>query len=348
MSKHIMSMSGHQPVAIDRHPQVFDRREFLRGAGTLVTASLLGFAGKTSADPPPEIRRIRIDHGPYLCFAPIYVAEELLRLEGFDEIAYVDTGPSLAEAPTDIGFWGAPGALRVIDEGAPLTVLSGMHVGCWELFSNDEVHAVRDLKGRVIAAAAERSIERIWISSILAYVGIDPHRDVNWVVTGSLAESQRQFLAGKVDAFLAFPPQPQEMRLAKAGHVLVNTTLDKPWSQYFCCMLLAHRNFVRNHPIAAKRALRALLKAADVCATKPEQAARLLQAKGYEKRYDVALEVLSQLPYGHWRDWNHEDTLRFHALRLKEVGLIKSNPNDLVARSADWRFLNELKKELKA
>jgi NitT/TauT family transport system substrate-binding protein len=39
--------------------------------------------------------------------------------------------------------------------------------------------------------------------------------------------------------------------------------------------------------------------------------------------------------------------LRFYALRLYEVGMIKTNPNKLIAQGTDWRFLNELKKELK-
>jgi NitT/TauT family transport system substrate-binding protein len=40
--------------------------------------------------------------------------------------------------------------------------------------------------------------------------------------------------------------------------------------------------------------------------------------------------------------------MRFYALRLHEVGMIKSTPNELIAEGTDWRFLNELKRELKA
>ena len=39
--------------------------------------------------------------------------------------------------------------------------------------------------------------------------------------------------------------------------------------------------------------------------------------------------------------------MRFYALRLQEAGLIKSNPNKILAQATDFRFLNELKKELK-
>ena len=167
------------------------------------------------------------------------------------------------------------------------------------------------------------------------------------MTTGKIAESMRLFVEGKVDAFLAFAPQPYDLRAKKIGRVIVNTTQDRPWSQYFCCMLVSRRDFVEAYPVAVKRALRAMLKAQDICAREPELAARLLVAKGYEPRYEVGLDVLKSLPFDRWRQANPEDTLRFHALRLREVGIIKSEPNKLIAQGTDWRFLNELKKELK-
>ena len=74
--------------------------------------------------------------------------------------------------------------------------------------------------------------------------------------------------------FLGFPPEPQELRARKIGHVILNTTTDKPWSQYFCCMAVGNAEFVRDHPVATKRVLRAILKAADICAAEPERAAQ--------------------------------------------------------------------------
>jgi NitT/TauT family transport system substrate-binding protein len=53
------------------------------------------------------------------------------------------------------------------------------------------------------------------------------------------------------------------------------------------------------------------------------------------------------LPYRRWRDYHPEDTLRFYALRLREAGMIKSTPQEIIERGSDWRFLNELKRELK-
>ena len=130
-----------------------------------------------------------------------------------------------------------------------------------------------------------------------------------------------QLLAeGKIDAFLGFPPEPQELRAKQIGHVVVNSTLDRPWSQYFCCMVVGNREFVRKHPVATKRALRAILKATDICGREPERAARLLVDKGYTTSYDYALQTLKEIPYGKWREYNPEDTVRFYALRLHEAG----------------------------
>jgi NitT/TauT family transport system substrate-binding protein len=178
-------------------------------------------------------------------------------------------------------------------------------------------------------------------------VGLDPRQEINWV-TQDTADPVALFTEGKIDAFMAFPPTAQELRAKKLGHVVVNSAVDRPWSQYFCCMVIGHRDFIRQHPVATKRAMRAILKTEDLCALAPERAAQALVDKGFAKQYEYALQMMRDLPYGKWRDYNPEDTVRFYALRLREAGMIKSSPQKLIAEGTDWRFLNELKKELKA
>jgi NitT/TauT family transport system substrate-binding protein len=104
--------------------------------------------------------------------------------------------------------------------------------------------------------------------------------------------------------------------------------MDRPWSQYFCCIVAGNREFVRKHPVATKRALRAILKTADVCALEPERAARFLVDRGFTQRYDYAVQALKDIPYRKWREYDPEDTVRFYALRLHEAGMIKSTPQD--------------------
>jgi NitT/TauT family transport system substrate-binding protein len=112
-------------------------------------------------------------------------------------------------------------------------------------------------------------------------------------------------------------------------------------------MSVANRDFARKYPVATKRALRAILKAADICALEPDRAAKSLVAQGVATRYDYALQTMKDVPYTKWRNYDPEDTMRFYALRLNEIGMIKSTPQRLIAQGTDWRFLNELKKELK-
>jgi NitT/TauT family transport system substrate-binding protein len=123
---------------------------------------------------------------------------------------------------------------------------------------------------------------------------------------------------------------------------------DQPWSQYFCSLTSGNREFVQRHPVATKRYLRAVLKAVDVCAADPARAARRLVDGGFTERYDYAVESLSEVRYDVWREFDPEDTLRFYALRLREVGMARSIPQEIIAEGTDWRFLNELKRELKA
>ena len=334
----------------DTRAERFGRRRFVANASAFGAAAFLGISRSVAAEMPPETTKIRFVHGPWLCYAPQYLAEEFLRMEGFTEVEYQKIEisiPSTLIKMADFSIVGAPGLITVIDSGMPVTTLAGLHNGCWELFGNERIRAIRDLGGKSVAVMGMGGPDQVWIASMLAYVGVNPQRDVNWVATGRIAESMRLFIEGKVDAFLGFPPQPQEMRALKIGHVIVNTTLDRPWSQHFCCMIVARREFVARHPVATKRALRAFLKAADICAQEPERAARFLAGKGYEPRYEIGLEVLKGLPYDQWRTADPTNTLRFHALRLHEVGMIKASPNEIIARGTDWRFLNELKKELK-
>jgi NitT/TauT family transport system substrate-binding protein len=330
------------------------RRDALRTMASATGAALFGMrSGRSLAEPPPETTRIRILHAPIVCIAPQDVAEQLLRAEGFTEVEYTEPGSlgtiadEIAHGRIDFGLKTAAYVVSALESELPIVVLAGIHAGCYELFGNERIRTVRDLKGRSVAISAFGASEHVFLSSMVAFVGMNPRKDINWVLGKTLPATMELYVEGKADAFLAFAPQPQELRARHVGHVIVNTTHDRPWSQYFCCMAIASREFIAKYPVAGKRALRALLKAVDICAQQPEQAARYLSTKGYE-RYERALEVLRELPYRRWRESDPEDTLRFHALRLREAGMIKSDPNQLIARGTDWRFLNELKKELKA
>ena len=333
----------------------FSRRRFLGGLTLAGMAGLLGWHPRpVTAEPPPETTRLRLGRTPGICSAPYYVAEEFLPGAGFTEVQYVQLpqGPgglstrAVATGEIDVGVNFIGPTLPQLEAGDPLVLLSGAHVGCFELVGTDRVHAIRDLKGKTVAVSELGGPAHVFLASMAAYVGLEPSKDITWVIH-PIAAAASMLAEGKIDAVMAFPPQTQELRAKQIGHVVVNSAVDRPWSQYFCCMVFAHREFVRKHPVATKRALRAILKATDLCAREPERAAQFIVDKEYVKRYDYAFQTMKDVPYNQWREYDPEDTVRFYALRLHEVGMIKSSPQKLIAQHTDWRFLNELKKELK-
>jgi NitT/TauT family transport system substrate-binding protein len=327
------------------------RRAFVHGGLAAASLGLLG-ARPAGAEPPPETTSLRLYKFPGICLAPQYIAEELLRAEGFTDVQYVTTteGPTrvaerLAAGDYDMTQWYVGPFIAEIDKGADIVILAGIHTGCQELFGAEGIRTIRDLKGKTIAASFG-SPTTSFVVAMLHSVGLDHRRDVR-LVDRSSAEAVQLLVDGKVDALMTTPPLGQELRAKKIGRVVVDTGKDRPWSQYFCCGFMATKTFARKHPVAAKRALRAVLKADEVCALDPERAARFMVERGFTTRYDYALQAMKDVPYGRWRQYNPEDTVRFYALRLHEAGIVKSSPQKIIAQGTDWRFLDELKKELK-
>jgi NitT/TauT family transport system substrate-binding protein len=333
---------------------VHTRRRFLTTLSAAGAAALLRAPPSLAAEGAIETTTVRIAKIPAICLAPQYVGEELLRAEGFTDIRYVEVpalapvnGPAEAIGRGEADFTTVEAAylVQAIAGGAPVVVVAGVHVGCYELFAQRNIRRVSDLKGKRVAAGDNPPL----FSVIAAQVGLDPAKDIDYVGSSDPAVNPLELFAqGKIDAFLGFPPHPQELRARGFTNVLVSTAADRPWSQYFCCMLIGNRDYIRNHPVATKRALRAILKAADLCAAQPERVARRLVDRGFAPRFDYALQTLNDVPYDRWREYDPEDTLRYYALRLYELGMIKSTPQKIIAGNTDWRFFNELKRELKA
>jgi NitT/TauT family transport system substrate-binding protein len=327
-------------------PVMQTRRRFLTMTALTGAAGILSPGRARAAEPALETTTVRLGKMPVICFAPQYVCEMLLRAEGFTDIRYVDTTvPTQAEelGAGKIHFHSnlAHEHVIAIDRGLPITVVAGIHAGCYELFAHGGIRGIADLKGKRVGGDSR------WLSLIAAYVGLDPNKDLALVdVFGP--KGVDLFAEGKLDAYMAFPPEVQDLHVRKVGHVILRTAADPPWSQYFCCMMAANGEYAERYPVATKRVIRAVLKAADLCAREPEAAARLMVEGGFTERYEYVLQALTENPYAVWREYDAEDTIRFYALRLHELGIIKSTPNQIIATGTDWRFLNGIKRELKA
>lgn len=330
---------------------VQNRRRFLVGLSSAVAG--LAAVQPLSAEPSPETSSVRLPLFARVsdCMSPLYIADEMLQAEGLTDVTFVEsgTGPDssdwLEHGELDFDWNYPPAHVRSIDKGVPITVITGLHVGCLELIANERVRAIPDLKGKRVGIDTLNGNTYLLVVMMAAYVGLDPANDIEWVTVPDLVET---FAQGKIDAFLATAPQPQIMRERKLGHTILNTSIDRPWSHYYCCMLASSADYARRNPVATKRVARALLKAVDLCVSDPEQVARLAVEKGRGSRLDYAVQAIgSDIRYDKWRDYDPEDTIRFYALRMQETGMIRSSAQQIIANGTDWRILEELKRELK-
>src|SRR5713226_2026303 len=121
-------------------PIMQSRRRFLTALSSAGAAGLMGVPNAFAEEAPPETTIIRLPKfSTAICGAPVYVADALLRAEGFS-IRYVATqtgmtGAQLAargEVDFDNAFTGS--LVILIDTGEPITMLGGLHIGCYELF----------------------------------------------------------------------------------------------------------------------------------------------------------------------------------------------------------------------
>src|SRR5262245_36828951 len=329
-----------------------NRRRFLATLSSVGAAGLIGASRSPGQEAPLETTTVRLAKITGTCIAPQYLAEDFLRLEGFTDVEFalseagIGQSKSIARGEVDFSLNFAAPLVIPIDAGEAITIIAGVHSGCFELFGYERVRSIADLKGKSVGVQVLGGSPHVFLAAMAAHVGLDPLKDINWITDQSITPKEL-FAQGKIDAFLGFPPEPQELRARNIGRVIVSSAIDRPWSQYFCCMLAGNKEFIRKYPVATKRVLRAILKATDLCASEPERVAQRMVDSGFTSRYEYAFQALREIPYAKWRDYDPEDTIRFYALRLREVGMIKSSPNKIIADATDWRFLNELKREMK-
>ena len=343
------------------------RRALLRGAAGLglaaATGTLLpscGYGGgeevkdsEPDLKAPPETTAIRLfSLPPANCIAPQYTAEPFLREEGFSDIqyprlTYKDVMPRLAAGEVDFGVGYMALLAPYIADGAPFVMLGGIHLGCWQVVATGDIKSMRDFKGKTVAIAGRRFTDGLFMALTLANVGLDINKDVN-VITPPPTEFAQLLSSNQVDAVVALPPFSADLRAKGIGRVVLDSVVDPPWSNYYCCTAWANRGWLEKHPVAAKRALRAMVRGADVVDKDPQGAARFMVDRGYTTNFDYTCDLFKRMPYDAWRTYDPVDSVRFYSLRLKEAGLMDATPEQILDRGTDFRYIEQLRKELRS
>ena len=195
------------------------RRRFLATLSSAGVAGLMGGRNSFAQEAPPETTTVRLAKIAGVCIAPQYVADELLRAEGFTDIRYVavETGipGALALARGEIDFTTnyTPPLIITIDAGEPITIVGGEHVGCFEVFAREGIRSIPDLKGKAVGVQALGSSQHVFVSSMAAHVGLDPAKDIRWV-TSSSPKPMELFARERSMRFSACRPSRRNCALA--------------------------------------------------------------------------------------------------------------------------------------
>ena len=133
------------------------RRRFLSTLALAGAAGLVRAPSSLAAEGALETTTVRIHKAPVMCIAPQYVSEELLRAEGFTDVRYVEVpvnteGPSMGRGEADFSMSFVAEFIQDIDAGAPIVLVAGVHVGCFELFAQHNIRSIGELKGKRVAA----------------------------------------------------------------------------------------------------------------------------------------------------------------------------------------------------
>lgn len=363
-----------QSNARDYWTRQLSRRRLLRGATAgvagLSAASLLG-CGDDSPDPtatappartpttapsptplpPPETKTIRLGLAP--CDAPLMISERYLQEEGFTDIQFqAASGVALlTDGKADLLITFPPWLTSAADSGKAVVGIGPVHPGCVEFWAPPSVATLKDVRGHTVVVRGKTPDDAAYpyLAIGLKNVGVDPS-EVNFVVDPA-ADLPKLFLEGKSDllflattGLVAFKANP-----ANKGHVVLDQTMDAPWSEQACCILTTTSDWLRANPVAAKRALRAIYRAADSLPKDRADAAKIATDKGLfggAANVELVRGAANMVPVD-WRTYDVAESMRFHAKLLNSVGLLKLTPDEVVTKVVDLRLTKELAIELK-
>jgi NitT/TauT family transport system substrate-binding protein len=297
---------------------------------------------------PPETTTIRL--GTLPCDHPVMAAEPFLQQEGFTRTEIL-AGAQLASGRVDIDIADPILTLpRLLEDGERIVVFAGLHPGCAEIWAQPGINSLQDLRGRTLVVQSKTlaSTAYSYPARVLKHAGVELNQ-VNWVVQPD-ANPVALFLEGKNDAVFAAQVVTAALHAnpANRGHVIHSQLTDRPWGSLACCLIVAKQEWYRANPVAAKRAVRAILRAADAQTSNRTEAVKRVTDRGLfggPANFNNVLFAASMVP-ANWRDLDMERSIRFYGQLLADIGLLKGSVEDMV-RTIDSRILEELRVELR-
>jgi NitT/TauT family transport system substrate-binding protein len=324
------------------------------GAGCQGSSDEPGAApGTGQAARPAGPTKVRIAYLGLTCEAAMFVAYEkgFFKEEGLD-VEFVKTDwdglrDGIGLGRFDANYHLIMYMLKPIEQGLDVKITGGIHGGCLRLQAGakSSIKSVADLKGKKIGVpTALGSPPFLFSSRVLKAQGMDPEKDVEWVVLApdvlGLALDN-----GQVDAVTNSEPIGSILLSQDKVRTIADQAADAPYKDEYCCAVILNGGFAKRDPVTAAKVTRAFLKGAKWVEENPTAAARL----SVEKKYIAAspelnARAISKLSYAPGVS-RCRDSVLAAARELKSIGLLKpSTDPDELARKA-WLDLDGVSDE---
>ena len=276
---------------------------------TFSLAALLASGGcnKMPQSTGTESTKVRIGYVGLTCEASIFAAYEkgFFKDEGLQpeliKCSWHNYKDTLAIGGYDITQHLVMYFLKPIEEGLDVKFTGGIHRGCLRVqaANSSNINSIADLKGKRIGVPAMGTPPFMFARRVLRDNGIDASKDITWKIypTGELGSAVEN---GGVDAVADAEPIGSLLLAKGLVHNVADQATQEPYSNEYCCEVVANGKWIKANPKAAAAATRALLRGAKWVQTNPAAAAQLSVEKKYiasdANLNAAAIATLSYIP----------------------------------------------------
>lgn len=213
-----------------------------------------------------------------------------------------------------------------IANGVNATTVTGAHSGCKSIFVRKDsgIKSLKELEGKTIGLpAGVGSADQNITFRFLKRDGIDPTK-VNYkqVETGACLQAMEM---GEVDAVIltdsfVWEADPEE------NHIMLRSlSFDDDFSAEACCATYINNDFIKNNPIATKKATRAVQRARQFMNDEPDETIEILFENGWATgNKEITKEFIESLDFT-VSDEAVEETIKKSIDDYKEFGFIRED-----------------------
>ena len=249
--------------------------------------------------------KVKLAYIGLTCEAAMFVAEEkgFFEEEGIDvELIKTDWDglrDGLGLGRFDVNYTLIMYLLKPIEQGLDVKITGGIHTGCLRVHAaaDSGIETVEDLRGKRIGIPTMGSPPFLFASRALAAKGLDPEKDVEWVVVAPDV-SMLALENGQVDAIADSEPIGSILAAQGKVRIVADQGADPQFRDEYCCAVVVNGDFAKRDPETAAKVTRALLKGARWVDENPVSAAELSVEKKYvASSKELNAQAISKLDY---------------------------------------------------